>query len=197
GDERVHRTEEPHRQRAEADLLVHLPDHPARGDGADDERGKIVGDEVGLAEAAEGPLARDGGPEREHDERHRRRQHPYEELGAVGDRLGEADTQDRRIRLEDSSHGTARSSVRRSAKTWRMMSSSGGSSTVRSATGSPARMPLTTPRSASFPTRRRAWPSSSSTISPQRSRAARATACDSLIVTTLSGLTRFTRHPTS
>ena len=53
-----------------------------------------VRDELRLAEAADGRVARDRRPQREHDERHRRRQHPHEHLGAVGDGLGEADPEE-------------------------------------------------------------------------------------------------------
>ena len=81
-----------------ADLHVHLPDDPRAGELPHDERGQEVRDELLLAEATDRGLARDLDPEREHDERHVRREHPDDELAAVRDRRDEPDAEQRRRR---------------------------------------------------------------------------------------------------
>ena len=62
------------------------------------ERGQEVRDELLLAEAPHRGLARDLDPQREHDERHVRRERPDDELAAVRDRRDEPDLEQRRRR---------------------------------------------------------------------------------------------------
>jgi len=56
---------------------------------------RSVGGEVGLREAPHRAVARHRAPERQHDERHVGGEQPDQELGPVGDRLGEPDAKQR------------------------------------------------------------------------------------------------------
>ena len=56
--------------------------------------------EIALTEAAHRCLARDRGPQGQHHQRHVRGEQPHQELGAIGDRLGEADPEQRGDRAE-------------------------------------------------------------------------------------------------
>src|SRR5262249_43728834 len=148
------------------------------GQVADDERAQVIGDELLLAEAGERRLRRHAGPQPQHDERERGREHPDDELDPVGDRLGQADPQHGRDGADGGAGGRghpppvagpwpAWASGRRNS--WRMVSSTGGSSTLRSTTGSVASEWLTTSRNAAWPTRRTTRPASELTTSPSRS----------------------------
>jgi hypothetical protein len=95
GEDGMDGAEEALRERALPDLGVHLPADPGAGELADDERRQEVRRELLLAVAADGGLARDLGPERQHDERHVGGEDPDEELAAVRERRGEADAKER------------------------------------------------------------------------------------------------------
>ena len=73
-------------------------DHPGAGELAHDEHGQVVGGELRAGRSGPpAPSAATARPQRQHDQRHRGGEHPDEDLGAVGDRLGEADAQQRRV----------------------------------------------------------------------------------------------------
>ena len=76
-------TEEAHAERSLPDLHVQLPHDPRARELANDERREEVRGELRLPESADRPLTSDRRPEREHDERHVRREEPDEELAPV------------------------------------------------------------------------------------------------------------------
>ena len=86
---------------ADADLLGDLPRDPVPVRLRTISAAEVVGDEVGgVVAPRNGASSATLVHSAEHHERHRRRQHPDHELGAVGDGLGDADAQQRRERAQ-------------------------------------------------------------------------------------------------
>src|SRR6185503_17140974 len=90
----------------------------------------VVGDELGLAEAGDRTARRGRGPERQHDERHRGREEPDQQLGAIGHDAREAYPHEGGPRPEEPPHFGSASRLWR--KTLAITSLRGGSSTRRS-----------------------------------------------------------------
>src|SRR5574341_43993 len=103
-EQRVDRAQQLEGERPLPDLRVQLPDDPGPGQLPDDQGREVVGNEGPLSEPADRRVARHRRPEGQHHQRHVGGEDPDEELGAVGDRLGEADLEERGQRAEGPGH---------------------------------------------------------------------------------------------
>ena len=185
--QRVDRPEQAQAHRALADLHRHRPHHPGAGHQPDQQRGQVVGGEPLLRIAADGSGPRGRCPDREHHQRHVGGEHPDQELSPVRDRLGEAGAQELWVEAQDAGHA-----ARPCAKRSRMTSSSGGSSTVRSVSGSEERARATAPCNALCDTWTIASASPCSITDPRVSRSRRSTGRENRNSMRLSGRTRRT-----